>query len=117
MPVKQLEAPCWKPCAPGEKPTQEGLHWDTKDRAAEYADPGDTVLPLAEPCWEVVCDGLPGQPCGEHLEDTGEGWTVHTNPADAANDAGREGWEIGDDGTVNCAQCIDESLRKAEADA
>ena len=111
MTVKQLENPCWKPCAPGENPSDEGLHWDSHDGAAEYADPGDTVLPFPAPCWVAVCDGLPGKPCGEELDNLDEGWTVHAvNSADLGNEATREGWEIGSDGTVRCHQCVDEQV-------
>lgn len=111
MPVKQLETPCWKPCAPGQTPQHEGPHWSTEALAAEQADPGDTVLPFPAPCWVAVCDGLPGEPCGEELENVDDGWTVHEgNPADLGNVATAEGWEAGPDGTMRCSQCRDEAL-------
>jgi hypothetical protein len=113
MPVKQMEQPCWKPCAPGEKPNNDGMHWDAAERAAEYADPGETVLPFPAPCYAVICDGRPGQPCGETLEDSEEGWIVHLEDPEGAQDqAENNGWEVTSDGKVQCRDCIDEALAK-----
>lgn len=114
MPVKQLETPCWKPCAPGKTPDNEGPHWDKREVAADYADPGDTVLPFPAPCWEVTCDGANGEPCGETLEDSEEGWIIHlTAPEDADWQVEANGWEIDAAGKVQCQDCIDEALAEA----
>ena len=108
MGVKQLESPCWKPCAPGEAPGSGGRHWDRREVADDYAEPGATALPFPAPCWTVVCDGIPGEPCGETMDDEDECWIVHLeSPGDAPGSAENNGWEIDSDGTVHCYQCIE----------
>jgi hypothetical protein len=108
MPIKQLEAPCWQPCAPGAKPDGAGQHWATSGGAAEHADPGDTMQSFAEPCWTATCDG---PECGAELEDCEEGWTIHAlSAADLGDFAEAEGWEIGEDGLFRCAECVSELL-------
>jgi hypothetical protein len=116
MPIQQREAPCWQPCAPGKKPSNEGPHWGTAEKAAPHADPGETPQPFPSPCWVATCDGLPGIPCGMELEDDDEGWIIHAeNPADLPNFASYEGWETKEDGTIQCAECVDDELQAAEA--
>lgn len=115
MTIRQLESPCWKPCAPGEKPTGDGVHWLTRESAAGQADPGDVVLALPHPCWVATCDGLPGAACGVELENLDEGWTVHgDDPAQLNDAASREGWETGAEGDARCAECISEDLELGE---
>jgi hypothetical protein len=108
MPVKQLDNPCWQPCAAGAKPAEDGQHWLTREDAARDADPDDTAQQFADPCWEATCDGTTGLPCGVALEDMEEGWTIHApNAADLLGFASREGWEVAPDGTLQCAECVD----------
>jgi hypothetical protein len=114
MTMKQLETPCWKLCAPGEKPSTEGQHWATRERAAEAASRGEVPQPFPSPCWIATCDGT-DLPCGAELESCDEGWTVHAaNPADLANAADYEGWETGPDGAVRCAECVDDMVKAAQ---
>lgn len=110
MPVRQLDAPCWKPCGPGEKPDdRQGPHF-TAEQAAEYADPGETPVPFPSPCWTVVCDGLDGAPCGVMLEDEDEGWFVHLgSPAERPSGPGFSRWSLSADGRVRCPDCVSEA--------
>ena len=98
MAVKQQETACW--VLPAEP---EGQHFDEPDEGRER---------LPSPCLLAVCDGRPGEPCGEYLGNDEFAWLHFDSPDDARECAPTEGWRITADGVVTCPQDLEE-----EADA
>jgi hypothetical protein len=116
MPVKQLDAPCWYATYPGGEDYQNSVHYDfeaeARKAAAEITDEDAlrqvTVGSYPEPCLTAVCDGKPGEPCGEVLGSDEFAWLHFDSPEAGREFAETEGWRITADGVVTCPQDLEE---------
>lgn len=111
--------PCWEVLRDGTPADEESNpHFDTharaetwlielRDELAADADPLDDPVVLTidlvaqTPCWIVVCAG-----CDSKLGHPDLGGTSHHSTAqDAEENALDDGWHLGPDGQLRCADC------------